>query len=144
MAQEVQIKEFGVEDTPKPFKVHGELFYIVGDLPLTLVDNVARWQQKGVQQSLMEDGINMLFSLLEEFLLPESYARFKRQVDEKKIGLRTVVELLPWVLEQYGLRPTQPSSPSSDGSDDGETGTSSTDGVQPEELTLFNFAPTGS
>jgi len=144
MAQEVEIKEFGVEDTPKPFKIHGVTYYILGDLPLTLVDSLAKWQSKGIHQSILDGGKNMLMELIAEFMVDESYARFKEGVDRKEIGLRIIIDMIPWMLEQYGLRPTQPSSPSLDGSDDGETGISSTDGVLPEESILFNSVPIAS
>lgn len=133
MAQEVEIKQFGVADAQIPFNVYDERFYIYGDVPLTLIDSIAKWQEKGVAHTLQTGGLDTLLTLMAEFLLPESYTRFKRNVDEKKIGLRVLLELLPWILEQYGLRPTQPSSPSLDGSADGETGISLMDGAQLEE-----------
>jgi hypothetical protein len=54
--------------------------------------------------------------------------------------------VLYWLLEKYGLRPTEPSSPSPDGSTDGQTdipsdGTSSTAGASPTALTIETLTP---
>jgi len=70
-------------------------------------------------------------------LLPDSYERFAARlkdhanpIDDDQMG-----DVVLWLLEEYGMRPTQPSQPSSDGPASPESGTSSTESTQPEEST---------
>ncbi|MDF2711379.1 MAG: hypothetical protein K0R62_7031, partial [Nonomuraea muscovyensis] len=49
-----------------------------------------------------------------------------------------------YLLEAYGLRPTQPSQPSSTGPASPASGTSSTDAQPPQESIPATFQPTAS
>lgn len=66
---------------------------------------------------------------LELVLLPDSYKLFRARLRDKErpIELEQASEVIVWLLEQYGLRPTQPSSLSPDGPPNPASGTSSTD-----------------
>ncbi|KAF2774616.1 hypothetical protein [Streptomyces sp. OM5714] len=89
---------------------------------------------------------DMLKHALSLVLLPDSYERFTARlkdhanpIDDDQMG-----EVLLWLLEEYGMRPTQPSQPSSDGSANPESGTSSTENTQPAESTSAPSQPTAS
>ena len=89
---------------------------------------------------------DMLKHALSLVLLPDSYERFAARlkdhanpIDDDQMG-----DVLLWLLEEYGMRPTQPSQPSSDGPASPEPGTSSTESTQPEESTSPASQPTAS
>jgi hypothetical protein len=130
----VEIKDFSYVETSHPFRIGNDVFHALPDVPFDMLAQITKLTN--VEQTLRQHGAEMIIDIFTSFLQDESAALFKQRADEKAIGLKKVMEILPWLLEKFGLRPTQPSSNSSDGSSDGETGTSSTDGVLPEELTL--------
>jgi hypothetical protein len=63
---------------------------------------------------------------------------------ENPIELEQASEVMIWLLEKYGLRPTQPSSNSADGSGNPASGTNSTDAPQLLVPISPTFLPTGS
>ncbi len=55
-----------------------------------------------------------------------------RMSDKKKpISMPQIMKIMPWLMEQYGMRPTEPSSNSSSGQPNLGDGTSSTASVSP-------------
>jgi hypothetical protein len=89
---------------------------------------------------------DLLKEALELALLPESWQRFAERLKDKHnpIDDDQLADVVLWLLEEYGLRPTQPSQPSSDGPASPESGTSSTANTQPEESTSATYQPTAS
>lgn len=135
MAGEVVIRDFTVRDTTIKFKIYDHTFEAAPEMPLGVLQAIAKLQN--VRQAIEDEGMEALLDVLDMFILDDSMAVIRRMVDDKRqpFGVRHMQEIIPWLLEQYGLRPTQPSSPSSDGSADGETGISGTDGVPASALT---------
>jgi hypothetical protein len=90
--------------------------------------------------------VALLKQALKFVLLPESYERFSARLKDRHnpIDDDQLADVVLWLLEQYGLRPTAPSQPSSDGSPSPESGTSSTESTQPEAPTSEASQPTGS
>lgn len=128
-AGRTEIKDFSFGTEPKKFRVNDDLFEARPEMPLTLMGRAS--QLMGT--ALREDPEKIL-TFFDELLLPESALLFRDGVLEKKtIGVRHIVAILPWLLEEYGLRPPTPSENSSTGSDG--TGTTSTDGAPSEEST---------
>jgi hypothetical protein len=134
MADAVEIKDFSFSVDPIPFTINEDVFECVPELPLWAMQQMARINQ--VSEAIKEHGVEPILEVFDIFLLEDSAVRFRERVMDRKkpIGIRHIMAILPWLLEQYGVRPTQPSLPSSNGSNDGETGTSSEDGVSPSEL----------
>lgn len=64
-------------------------------------------------------------------LLPESAARIEEKLKDRLYPMdpEQANEIMSWLMEVYGLRPSQPSSVSSDGSPTGDGGTPSVVGV---------------
>jgi hypothetical protein len=89
---------------------------------------------------------DLLKRALELALMPDSWERFAARLSDKTrpIDDDQMSDVVLWLLEQYGLRPTEPSSPSSDGPASPESGTSSTENSQPEESTSPPSQPTAS
>ena len=89
---------------------------------------------------------DLLKSALALALLPDSYERFAARLKDKTrpIDDDQMSDVVLWLLEEYGMRPTQPSQPSSDGSASPESGTSSTENTPAEESTSQPSQPTAS
>ncbi|NUS83652.1 MAG: hypothetical protein HOY75_13130 [Streptomyces sp.] len=88
----------------------------------------------------------LLKQALELALLDESWARFSARLKDKQKPIEDdqMSEVVMWLLEEYGMRPTQPSQPSPDGPSSPESGTSSTESTQPEESTSAPSPQTAS
>lgn len=99
----------------------------------------------GERQTYQEQYLQMK-SALELVLLPESHERFVKRLADKlhPIDEDQMNDVLLWLMEEYGMRPTQPSQPSSDGQPSPESGTSSTDEQQQQDSIPATFLPTGS
>lgn len=93
-----------------------------------------------------QDQHDLLKSALQLALLPESWDRFAARLKDKTrpIDDDQMADVVLWLLEEYGMRPTQPSQPSSDGPASPESGSSSTENTQPAESTSPTSQPTAS
>jgi hypothetical protein len=134
MSDDVEIKRFGGSLEPKKFYIHDDLFEAAPELPLGLLADLARL--RNVTEEVEKNGIESIYMILDNLLFDESAALIRKRASNKRkpVGVVQIMELIPWLLEQYGLRPTQPSQLSSSGSSDGTTGTSSTGGRSLTEL----------
>lgn len=134
--------------TPKviEFRIDDDVFRCHPVLPAdVLMDFAVKAEGMGDNPS-GEQGIQAMLDVLQATLLPEHFQRFRERMrDPAKaaeearaagraapapyvpIGLDQVSEIVPWIMEEYGLRPTAPSEDSSDGSSSPESGISSTE-----------------
>jgi hypothetical protein len=88
-----------------------------------------------------------IFSALFELVLTESSAaRFLERMSSRAepIELDQINDIMPWLMERYGLRPTEPSSDSSTGSESQDGGTNLTADAPPPALTSVSSAPSAS
>lgn len=124
--------DFTEEAPPIQFKVGEEIFTAVSAIPLARISELSKLGTTAGDGAKMTDGIQRIFS---NILVPESYERFVAGLSstENPIGINHVTRILPWLIEQYGLRPTEASSGSVDSLS--ETGASSTDGLSAEDAT---------
>lgn len=131
MSQEL-IKDFSYVTLSHPFRIGDDVFHALPDVPLGLLGQLSVFEN--LQSAVAKHGIDPVIDLFTDFLDAPSGELFKQRVSENKIGVMKITEILPWILEKIGVRPTQPSSTSPSGLEDGLTGTSSTDGAQLEAL----------
>lgn len=134
MADEELIKDFSYTTLSHPFRIGEDVFHALPDIPLSLMSQIV--MLTNIQDAVAKQGEDVVLNMFAEFLQDESGAVFKQRVKDKKIGIKKITEILPWILEKNGIRPTQPSSDSSDGLDDVLTGTSSMDGARHEASIL--------
>lgn len=129
MADDMEIMDFSYVPTPKQFKIGPDIFTMPPELPLTVVGELMKFTT-GTQD------IALFVRFFDLILDDASAARFRERCESKTepIGLATIQKILPWVLEVYGLRPTEASSNSAPSSED--DGTTSTDGVPVEESAI--------
>jgi hypothetical protein len=124
----VRFKDFTPNaDDPPTFRVYGNTYVCLPDIPL---DSMADMSDLNAEDLSSKEKLTKTIDFLAGCLTVESGALFRestRRGATDPVGVSTLQALVPWLMEQYGLRPTQESSESSDGStdDDGNL----TDGV---------------
>jgi hypothetical protein len=127
----IEVKDFTLPGPKtRKFKIDDDVFDAVRVIPLGLIKGLAGLAG-GVKLSNPEAGIEQTTKVMKVLLLPASYEIFERRLTDQvePIGSEHLLPVVHWLLEQYGLRPTQPSSDSSTSSTTGEESTSSTAGA---------------
>lgn len=128
------------------FTVDGDTFEAAPALPGDIyAEFVTLYNSTGDTDTYQEQH-DLLKRALELALLEDSFHRFTARLKDKAkpIDDDQMADVVIWLLEEYGMRPTQPSQPSSDGSASPESGTSSTENTQPAESTSVTSEPTAS
>lgn len=131
----VRFKDFSSpEDEEIPsFRIAPDTFTCLPEIPLDVLIDMGEAAQSSSETGMAR--IRKMMEIFEGVLVPESYEIFARRLrrstvaepNPHPIGMKAVTNLLPWLMEVYGLRPTEESSSSPDGSDADDT--SSTDGA---------------
>jgi|SRR5262245_1191972 len=128
-----RFKDFTISEEPVTFRVAPDTFECVPEVSLDVLMEMADVAE------LKGDPKGQLAKMLGFFagvMTPESYATFVARTKKgarQPIGMRVIVPVLQWMMEVYGLRPTEPSSESADGSTTDDS--SSTDTASSEDLT---------
>lgn len=139
-------RDFSRKRTPLTFTIDGELFEAAPVLPGDIYAEFVTHYNGTADTDTYQQQHDLLKGALKLALLPESYDRFANRLKDKErpIDDDQMADVILWLLEAYGLRPTQPSQPSSDGPASPESGTSSTDEqLQPASIPA-TFQPTAS
>ncbi len=133
-----RFKDFTKSADAPSFKIEDVLFSCRKGIPIRRLGALSK-----LAENFNIDGIeDKMISIFEGILTKESQEIFVRcmTTDEPiEIDIDFVREVIPWILEQYGLRPTQASSGSSDTLS--ESGASLTDGAQPTTSTSPSSNP---
>ena len=123
MSDVVKFKDFSLSPEPITFKIEPDTFECYPEIPLDVlmeVSQVAQSEATGMER------FKQTLELFEGIMSPEWYEIFKHRCrkgtredpNPNPIGMRHIRDILPWIMEVYGLRPTPESSESSDGSED--------------------------
>lgn len=136
----VRHADFSLSPEPVTMTIAPDTFELVPEIPLDALTDMMNigTKMEGEDRSQWMERIYQFFDGL---MTPDSAAKFRERgrkstpdnVNRNPIGMRHIQNILPWLMEVYGLRPTQESSESSDGSE--PTSTDSTDGASAEVLT---------
>lgn len=139
------IRDFSRKRERLVFRIDDDVFEAAAALPgNTLAQFATRFSN--VESVPLDQQLKVFADALGLVLLPESNARFQKRLDDLQnpIELEQASDVITWLLEHYGLRPTEPSSDSSTGPASPASGTNSTDG-QPQPVSIpATFQPTGS
>jgi hypothetical protein len=139
------VKDFTRKRERLVFRIDDDMFEAAPALPGgTLTEFAVRFADVG--KAPIEQRMQVFADALGMVLLPESNARFQKRFEDlaNPIELEQASDVIVWLLESYGLRPTRPSSPSASGPPSPASGTSSTD-AQPQPVSIpATFQPTGS
>lgn len=125
-----EIKDFEFSPEPKRFRLYkGDnefVFSAAPALPLGMLAATAKLSNINIKDADLEPFLAFFDSILigDSVSTMREYAASK----ERPLGVQHIGPLVNWLLEAYGLRPTEASSPSSIGSAD-DVSTNSTDGV---------------
>lgn len=126
-----RFKDFSKKKPPVEFQIDDDIFIAPSVLPVPTMQELA-----SVAGSLKNETDNdKLFAeianIFNVILTDASAVRFQERLRSKEepIDVEQLVDIMMWLLEEYGLRPTQPSSSSSDGAPSETSGTPSTDGA---------------
>jgi hypothetical protein len=124
-----EMKDFTRPKRAIKFKVDDDVFDAVPEIAAGLVVQFAE-EAELIDKNDVKPGelIGVMTNLFQYVLPPESSTRLITRLTDPKnpIGLERVLEIIQWLLEQYGLRPTEADSDSSDGVLSPVDGTSST------------------
>ncbi len=131
----VRFKDFSTSPEPVTFRIDPDTFECWPEIPLDSLVELATLNVSDGDRMAQFDRIKDFF---DGIMTDESAAQFrkrckrgtKEEPNPRPIGMRSVQDIIPWLMEVYGLRPTQPSDESDGGSP--ETDTSLTDSSSDE------------
>lgn len=129
------MQDFTPERPRVQFKLDGDIFTGVRDIPAVKAMEFSGHADKMNSDDVpMAERIALFMDIIRLLLVPESAELFISRLGDtvNPIGVKTMLKVVPWLFEQYSLRPTTPDSDSSAGSGNPESGTSltvSTSGV---------------
>lgn len=140
------MKDFTEKHERLQFTIDDDVFEAAPALPgKVLAEFVTRYTTASADDGVLGE-YNAVVGALSLVLFPESNELFQQRLSSlgKPIKLEQASDIILWLLEQYGARPTQPSSPSSDGPPSPESGTNSTDGAPQTVSIPATFQPLAS
>lgn len=123
-----EVKDFTPVVDPVRFKIHDDVFEGVEELPTGKGLHFIALMEK-MDPASVEDHAKVIEEMVRLVLVPESAQLMLDRLDGKgkAIGLKTFTDVLQWLMEKYGLRPTELSSDSSPGQNTPESGMNSTE-----------------
>lgn len=113
-----KFKDFGSPDAqdsePVEFQLYGEKFSCRPSVPGKLMLEFAK---RTSDESNTSDNATVLLDFFSAVLYPESYQRFDVLISDpdRAVSLESLMEIVSWLMETYGSRPTERSEPSSTG-----------------------------
>jgi hypothetical protein len=127
------------------FKIDDDVFHGVPNLPATALVEFASVAETIDADSNVPE-ISVFTKMFEILLTPTSAERFIERMSSptEPISLAQIQDILPWIMEEFGMRPTSPSPDSSAGSESPGDGTRSTGSALAVVSTLNPSPPTGS
>lgn len=118
-----EFKDFEEREEPIPFRVGTVMYEAKPSIGLGAMAQMTKMQSTlGQLQMDLASGkvdIEQVIAALEPIftltLMPESAVAFNKRLSDplRPVGFKNVLSIIMWLMECYGLRPTQPSSPSS-------------------------------
>lgn len=139
------VKDFSRERKRLVFRIDGDVFEAATALPGKVLARFAK-RFNDIENVPVDEQLDAFADALGMVLLPESNALFQKRLDDLQhpIELDQASDVIQWLLEEYGMRPTQPSSDSSTGQPSPASGTSLT-GAAPQQVSIpATFQPTAS
>lgn len=133
----VRFKNFEVSPEPVTFTIAPDTFECLPEVPLDVLVELSGLRTAPGETVDMKARMAQIHDFFDFIMEPQSGAIFRKrtaiptaeQPNPHPIGMKTVIAVLEWLMEVYGLRPTEPSNESEDGSQ--SEGASSTDGASP-------------
>jgi hypothetical protein len=124
-----EIKDFSKARKPIQFRIDEDTFDAVPTIPAqVLIDFTKQITTSDPTQMSPEMQVKMLVEMLEIVLRPQSLKRFQERMADvdNPIDMEQINDVVFWLFEEYGLRPTTESVSSSNGVSPPATGLTST------------------
>jgi hypothetical protein len=137
-----EMRDFTKKRQDISFRVDDDIFHAARGVPAeVLLDFAAKFSGMETTASVA-DQLQAFRAMLDVVLLPESLERFNARMRDREnpIEIDQVEDIVSWLMEQYGLRPTEPSSPSPSGSPGPDSGITST-ATTPGEVLISAASP---
>lgn len=137
-----EIRDFSKKRKDISFRVDDDLFHAARGVPAEVLLDFAS-EFSGMETSATVDQQLKAFrSMLEVVLLPDSLTRFNERMRDRAnpIEIDQVEEIVTWLMEQYGLRPTEQPSSSQGGPPDPVPGITSMAST-PGEVSISAASP---
>ena len=121
-------KDFTRERKSLEFRIDDDVFRARSPIPAQVLLDFAKKFSNMSPDSSMDDQLAAFTAVLDLVLMPESREIFFRRMSDSDnpIEVGQVEEIITWLFEEYGLRPTELPSPSAAGSASQGDGTSLT------------------
>jgi hypothetical protein len=128
---EVSFKDFTKAKKRVQFQIDEDVFEAPSVLPIPTMQELARVTDKLKTATSSDETLGQVIGIFDVILLEASAKRMRERVASKEepVDIEQLTEIMLWLLEVYGLRPTTPSSPSSAGLPTETSGTPSMDGA---------------
>lgn len=123
-----EIKDFSRVRKPIQFRIDDDVFDAVPTVPAEVMIQFAEgFSSLDPTKLTPAESVAALRRVVEFVLKPASLVRFKERMSspEDPIDMEQLDEIVQWLFEEYGMRPTQESSSSSAGDSLPEPGTTS-------------------
>lgn len=137
-----EIRDFTKKRNDISFRVDDDLFHAARGVPADVLMDFAT-EFSGMSLSTpVDQQLKAFRSVLELVLLPESLERFNKRLRDREnpIEIDQVEQIITWLMEQYGLRPTEQPSSSPSGLDGLVPGTTLT-ATTPGEVSISAASP---
>jgi hypothetical protein len=137
-----EMRDFSKKRTDIFFRVDDDVFQAARGVPAEVLLGFATEFQNMDTTTTVDQQLKAFRALLDVVLMPESLERFNERMRDREnpIEIDQVEEIVTWLMEQYGLRPTEPSFSSPGGPPVPASGTSSTAST-PGEVSISAASP---
>lgn len=131
MANSVVFKDFTKAKKDISFQIDDDIFAAPSVLPIPVMQSLADTADKLKEGASSAETLGKVVTVFDIILLDESAARMRERVASKSaaVDLEQLIDIMMWLLEVYGLRPTQPSPDSSAGLPSDASGSPSAGGA---------------
>jgi hypothetical protein len=142
-----EIKDFSKVRKQLTFRIDDDVFEAAPVIPAeVLIHLVEQFTVADPTKMSIAEQIKVFREVLEIVLLPVSMKRMQERMSSpsEPVDLEQLNEIIVWLMEEYGMRPTEESASSSTGVSPPEPGSSSTDST-PQLASISAASPsTGS
>lgn len=137
-----EMRDFSKARKDISFRVDDDVFHAAKAIPADILMDFASEFSGMSEQATVDQQLKAFRTMLEVVLLPESLERFNARLRDPQnpIEMDQVDDIITYLMEEYGLRPTGPSSSSADGLQLPASGTTST-GSTPGEVSISAASP---
>lgn len=136
-----EIKDFSTPTREVKFKIDEDIFNAVPDIAGGLLIDFAV-HAASLSEAELESQPQIFTAMFDLVLFDDSAKLFTERMRDKNrpITISQAMDVVNWLMEQYGMRPTQPSESSSDGSAP-QVSTTNLTGTAPVEVSTSWDSP---